>query len=170
MLDFRQLPVGDGLGEYIIDAQGLPLLGDRLIQKAERPDDFGARIAFRQRRRVVLFREFIAVAIESQRQMEVIRRLPAKMLIQRNLPHRRLNQVCAADNLGDPLKVVVDHHRQVVGEQPVATVDNKILTRQRLIGDERAAQTVAKLQHRTGLAQAQRGVFRPSPRSRQWPS
>ncbi len=102
MLDFRRLPVGDGLGRVNHRCSGPATPRDRLIQKAERPDDFGARIAFRQRRRVVLFREFIAVAIESQRQMEVIRRLPAKMLIQRNLPHRRLNQVCAADNLGDP--------------------------------------------------------------------
>lgn len=96
--------------------------------------------------------------------MEVVRCLPAKMLIQRNLPHRRLNQIGAADDLGDPLKVVIDHHRQVVGKQSVATVDNKIFSRQRLVGDQRAAQAVGELQNRMGLAQTQRGVFRPQPK------
>ena len=42
-------------------------------------------------------------------------------------------------------------------------MDNKILARQRLIGDERTVQAIGELQHRTGLAQAQRGVFRPQP-------
>jgi hypothetical protein len=44
--------------------------------------------------------------------------------------------------------MIVHHHRQIIGEQAVATVDNKILPRQRLIGDERAAQTV--INARTG--------------------
>jgi hypothetical protein len=34
--------------------------------------------------------------------MDIVRRLPAKMLIQRNLPHRRLDQIGAADDFGDP--------------------------------------------------------------------
>jgi hypothetical protein len=56
------------------------------------------------------------------------------MLIQRNLPHRRLDQIRAADNFRDALKMIVHHHRQVIGEQAIATVDNKILTRQTFIG------------------------------------
>jgi hypothetical protein len=56
--------------------------------------------------------------------------------------------------------MIVHHHRQIIGEQPIATVDNKIFTRQRLIGDDRAAQPVIKLEDRTRWPQAQSGVFR----------
>ena len=91
--------------------------------------------------------------------MYVIWYRPAKVLIQRNLSYRWLDEIGAADDFADPLKMVVNHYRQVIGEQPIATMDDEIFPRQRLVGDQRAAQAVGELQNRTGLAQAQRGVF-----------
>ena len=81
------------------------------------------------------------------------------MLIQRNLSYRWLDEIGAADDFADPLKMVVNHYRQVIGEQPVATMDDEIFPRQRFVGDEGPAQLVIKFQYRTGLAKAQRGVF-----------
>ena len=92
--------------------------------------------------------------------MDIIRRLPAKMLIERNLPYRWFDKIGAADDFADALKMIVHHHRQIIGEQPIATVDNKIFTRQRLVGDDRTAQLVIKFKDRTRLPQAQSGVFR----------
>ena len=107
-----------------------------------------------------MLRQFIALRVECQRQMDIVRRLPAKMLIKRYLPHRRLDKIGAADDFADALKMIVHYHRQIIGEQPIAAVDNEIFPRQRLIGDDRAAQSVIKFEDRTRLPQTQSGVFR----------
>ena len=50
----------------------------------------------------------------------------AQMLIQRDLAHRRLDQIRTADDVIHALKMVIDHHRQILGKQPVAAADNEI--------------------------------------------
>ena len=60
--------------------------------------------------------------------MNIVRRLPAKLLIQRDLPHRGFDEIGAANNLRYALKVVINYHGEVIGKQPVAAVDDKIFT------------------------------------------
>ena len=82
------------------------------------------------------------------------------MLIERNLPYRWFDKIGAADDFADALKMIVHHHRQIIGEQPIAAMDNKIFARQRLVGNDGAAQLVIKFKDWTSLPQTQSGVFR----------
>ena len=66
--------------------------------------------------------------------MNIVRCRPAKLVIQRDLPYGRLDQIRPAHNFRHALEMIVHHHGQVVGEQAIATVNNKILTRQTFIG------------------------------------
>lgn len=92
--------------------------------------------------------------------MNVIRRRPAKLVIQRYLPHRRLNQIGPAHNFGDALKVIIYHHRQVIGKQSVTAVNNKIFPRQALIRLNVTGEQVVKVEHGSALQQTYGGVFR----------
>ena len=82
---------------------------------------------------MVLLGQLNALRIDRQRQMNVIRRCPAKLMIQRYLSHRRFDQICPAHNFRDALETIVDDHGQVIGEKAVAAVNNKILAREALI-------------------------------------
>ena len=75
---------------------------------------------------MILFGKFSALFVKRQRQMNIVWRLPAKLLIQRNLPHRRFYEIGAAHNFRHALEVVIYHYREVIGKQPVAAVNNKI--------------------------------------------
>ena len=57
--------------------------------------------------------------------------------------------------------MIVHDHRQVIGEQTIAAMNNKILARQQRVGLDIAAQHVMKLHHRTELFNPHGGIFRP---------
>ena len=86
--------------------------------------------------------------------MNIVRRLPAKLLIQRDLPHRGFDKIGAAYNLCYALKVVINHHGEVIGKQPVATVNDKIFACKLWICLNFTAQLVSKLHHRVTLLYA----------------
>ena len=88
-----------------------------------------------ERWRAVLLAEFVAVGIESHRQVRIARRRQAEHSLQVDLARRRVEQIAAAHHLGDALLGVVDDDRQLVGEQAISAVDDKIpdITRQALV-------------------------------------
>ena len=137
MLDFwhgLERPVGDGQIQQFVYTQILPFVGYILVEKPQRVDQNRARIAAWQGGRVVLLGELNAPRIDRQRQVDVIRRCPAKLMIKRYLPHRRFNQIRSAHNFRHALEMIVHHHRQVIGEQAVAAVDDEIFTGKTFVG------------------------------------
>ena len=90
--------------------------------------------------------------------MNVIWHFPAKKLVQRDLPHCRFDQICPADNFAHALEVIIHHHRQVIGKQTITAMNNKIYTRQFLVGVNNAAQLISKLRDRMLLADTYCGV------------
>ncbi len=56
--------------------------------------------------------------------------------------------------------MVIDHHRKVIGEQSVTTVNNKVFLRQTRLRLQMAAQAIVKTVHRRMLTQPQRGAVR----------
>jgi len=43
-----------------------------------------------------------------------------------NLPRRGIDQIVAANNIRNALKGIIDHHRQLIGENPVRPANRKI--------------------------------------------
>ncbi len=56
--------------------------------------------------------------------------------------------------------MVVDHDCQIVGKQAIATVNNKVFSRQHRVGIDLPAQAIGKVENRLALAQAQRRLVR----------
>lgn len=136
MLDFwhcRERPVGNGYFQQFVNAQILPFVGYILVEKSQRVDQNRTRIAVWQGRGVVLLGELNALRIDRQRQMNVIRHRPAKLMIKRDLPYGRFDQVRPAHNFRHALEMIVDDHRQVIRKQTITTVNNKIFTCQTFI-------------------------------------
>ena len=122
MLDFwhrRERPLRDGHFQQFVNTQILPFVGYILVEKSQRVDQNRTRIAVWQGWGVVLLGQFNTLRIDRQRQMKVTRYRPAKLLIQRYLPHGRFDQVCPAHNFRDALEMVVDDHGQVISKQTI---------------------------------------------------
>ena len=58
--------------------------------------------------------------------MRVTRRGKAKRALQQDLPRGRIEQVGAAHHVGDALRGVVDHHRELVGPVAVGTLEHEV--------------------------------------------
>ena len=71
-------------------------------------------------------RELAAVGLEQQRQVRVCGCPVAERPLQQDLAWRAGEQVATTDHLRDTLQLVVDHHRQVIGEKPVPPPDHKV--------------------------------------------
>ncbi|MND96417.1 hypothetical protein D3C80_887100 [compost metagenome] len=56
--------------------------------------------------------------------------------------------------------MVINHHRQVISEQPIASTNNKVFPRQRRIGLQFTLQAIVKGINRAGLAQTDGGALR----------
>ena len=79
-----------------------------LIQRSQ-------RLGRVQCQRAVLFRQLFAIHTEHQRRVQVQRRCHSQTLLQRNLPHRIVGQVFAANDVSDALGRIVHHHGELVG-------------------------------------------------------
>ena len=66
-----------------------------------------------------LFRELFSRRIDGNWQMRIRRRRQAQALLQPNLAHNRINQICAAHDGIDALCGVIDDHGQLISEQPI---------------------------------------------------
>jgi len=53
-------------------------------------------------------------------------RAQAQCPLQLDLPARALQQVRATDHVGNVLIRIIDHHRELIGDQPVPTPDHHI--------------------------------------------
>ena len=58
--------------------------------------------------------------------MAILRVGQAKLLLQPQLPGGGVQQIAAPHHLGDPLKGVVHHHRQLIGVHPVRAAEDKV--------------------------------------------
>jgi len=58
--------------------------------------------------------------------MEVARRCDTQRLLHRHLRRGGGQQIPAADHIRDAHVRIVDHHRQMVGKQAIATADDEI--------------------------------------------
>ncbi len=103
---------------------------------------------------MILFGELVAVGLHRQRQMHPGGHGGAQGLVEGNLAHRRLQQVCAAHYLGDAAIHVVHHHRQVVGVEPIAPAHDEILLGQRHRYRDMTLQAILEVVDRLMLAQA----------------
>ena len=70
--------------------------------------------------------QLLAQFINRDRQMTVVRRSIAKQLLQPDLPGCGVHQVDTSYDVRDPLKVVIDHNGQLIGNQTVTAQDDKI--------------------------------------------
>ena len=80
-----------------------------------------------QRHRPVPLGQPLPVLVEGQRHVCVLDRRQADQRRQVRLPRRRGEQVVAADHLVDILRVVVHHHREVVGGHPVVAAQYQVV-------------------------------------------
>lgn len=80
--------------------------------------------------------------------MDVVRHLPAELLVQKDLSHHGFDKIGAVYNLCYALRVVINHHSEIIGKQPVATVNDKIFARKLWICLSFIAQLIGKLHHR----------------------
>ena len=62
-----------------------------------------------------LLRQLLARRAEHQRHVHVARRRQPQGTLQENLARRVIEQISAANHVGDPLLGVVDDHRQLIG-------------------------------------------------------
>ena len=71
----------------------------------------------------------LAVGGQHQRRVQVARRRQAERALQQDLARRVVGQVLAAHDVGDALRGVVDHHRQLVGPQAVGAPQHEVADR-----------------------------------------
>ena len=84
------------------------------------------RIGGIHRERGQRFRQLAAVGIEHQRQVRITRRRQAERALQQDLARRGIEQVGAADDIGDPLRGIIDHDRQLVGPVAVRAAQHEV--------------------------------------------
>ena len=102
-------------------AEPKQIIGDRFGQHAE----FVA-IGIDPQRAVALA-QLGAVRAVDQRHMGVSRLRPAHRIDDRQLPESIVQMVVAANDVGDPHVVIVDHHREHVGRRAVGAQQDEIV-------------------------------------------
>ena len=70
--------------------------------------------------------EFIATFVHCDRQMAITRGGQFQRLLQIDLPGSGIEQIAAANDLGNTLVGVIDHDRQLIGKQAIRPADDKI--------------------------------------------
>src|SRR5574344_2775569 len=161
--NFIRLPVAAAPVEQERRCRPDELSGWLLAQKAQRlAQGLGdGRVA--KRRCMVLFREFQAIGLQRQRQVQPTGLGSPQQSVEGNLPDRRLNQIGAAHHLRDAAIGIIDHHGQVIGEQAIAPFEDKILFRQRLGHLNVAESLIVKAIHWVAHAQAHAALFGGQP-------
>lgn len=107
---------------------------------------------------MILLGKFSALWTKRQRQMNVIWHFPAKKLVQRDLPYCWFNQISPTHYFCNALEMIINHNSQVVGEQPITAMNDKIFPCQFFVGVNNAAQLVSKLRDRMLLADTHCGI------------
>src|SRR5699024_6082785 len=92
--------------------------------------------------------------------MDVIRYLPAKELVQRNLPYCRFNQISPTHYFCNALEMIINHNSQVVGEQPITAMNYKIFPGQFFVSVNNTTQAIGKLCHWVRLFYSHSCMFR----------
>jgi len=115
----RPRPEFDGRPAFGVVGYRLPEESQRSRQQ---PGTGPARHGGRQR----LLGKFLAGSVGRHRQMCVARCRHAQPLLQPDLARRRIEQIGAANDIGDPGIGVVDDHGQLVGELPVGAQQDEI--------------------------------------------
>ena len=125
-------PSGNGLdqqfGHRIGGRHRLAKHSQRLLQE-------GQRVAGGNGRRVILLRQFAAIAANNQRQMGKARRRVAEQPPQVKLARRGVEQIGTADDFGNALIDVIDDHGELVGIEAIAPFQHDLV----LLGGGKAA-------------------------------
>lgn len=79
-----------------------------------------------QDRRVVLFAQFFALAIDDDGNMTVLGRSVAKSTVEVNLPRSRCEQITATNDMGDALKGIVDADGELIAPALIASAQDEI--------------------------------------------
>ncbi|MNL09660.1 hypothetical protein D3C87_1304280 [compost metagenome] len=107
--------------------RGVSQLGAGILsQRTQGPQQQRRGLIFGQRWRTVGLAEFVAIGLGNQRDVQVTRLPQAKQLLQVELAWRGVEQVGAAHDVGDTLPGIVQHHRQLIGVEPVAAANHEI--------------------------------------------
>ena len=97
-----------------------------MAQKGKRPRDLGAGPRRIDRLGAGLLGKLLARGIGSNGQVQVARLRQAEQPLQMDLARGRIDQVRAAHHVGDALRRVVHHHRELVGEHAVGAPQHEI--------------------------------------------
>jgi hypothetical protein len=100
--------------------------GGRLPERGPCGVQRGQGIGGIHRPRRQRFRQLAAVRVEHQRQVRVPGRRQPKRPLQQDLPRRGVEQVGAADHVGDALRRIVHHDRQLVGPGAVGAAQDEV--------------------------------------------
>lgn len=73
-----------------------------------------------------LLAEFLSASVDQYGDMKVIGYRQIEHLLQIDLSRRRVEQVASAQNFGDALLVIIDHHSQLIGIGLIAPTDDKV--------------------------------------------
>ena len=75
---------------------------------------------------LVPFAQFLAIGGYRDRQVHIVGRLKSQGFLQTNLPAGGVKQVSTPYNLVDGLVIIINDHGQLIGEQAICTLDDKI--------------------------------------------
>ena len=100
----------------------------RLTQKIQRLPQQRLLLADRQGGGMVLFGELKAARLQGQWQMQPGWLGALQQTVEGDLAHCGFEQIRATHHLRDTAVGIVDHHRQIVGKQAIAPLENKIFS------------------------------------------
>ena len=84
------------------------------------------RILVFNRIRLIPFAQLPAIGGYRDRQVHICWRFESKGFLQTNLPAGGVKQVSTPYHLVDRLEIIINNHRQLIGNQAICTLDDEI--------------------------------------------
>ncbi len=98
----------------------------RLSQQLQSKQQVGTGGAVVDGAGAILFGELLTIFASEYRDVGVAWPRVSEGLHEKQLARGIVEQVCAADHVGDPLLSIVDDHSQLVGEEPVPALNHEV--------------------------------------------
>lgn len=120
------MPVTDSPGQEFLDRTVVQFPRWLLLQQHQQLVQSPVGIPFTDRFGVGLFAQFAALAVGDDWYMHVIGDREPQFVLQIDLPGRRIQQIEAAHHFSYALRMIIDDHGKLIGDDPVTAFDDEI--------------------------------------------